>query len=131
MVERMIEKLELAMHHARRDARDVTHWLMTNDAYDLLRSETRGMVTYPAKDERPQFHGLPIYRTRELPEPGWLLREGAPPDDDREEEVRQRLLIVQREYQMKSRPLIEELYALQARKPVTPPSNDHGEERTS
>lgn len=112
-----MNQLRRAWIAAQRKGLGPTHWLMTRAAIDRLRHENRDRLSYPAGDTAKTYMGLPIYVTDDLDPPGFLLRQGDPPDDLREAELRDQLHTIQRKYQDLVRPIVDELARLEARKP--------------
>jgi hypothetical protein len=119
MDEAFANQLRREWHYAQREGREATHWLMTNERRDRLRYEHKGQAVY-ATDQPESYMGLRIYVTDELDPPGYMLREGEPPDYLREAELRQQLAKIQRAYQDQVRPIVDELAKLEARKPLRP-----------
>jgi hypothetical protein len=109
-------QLRREWRYAIRDGKKVTHWLMTPERRDRIRYENKDQLQHPT-DAPESYLGLRIYVTNELGPPGYMLREGEPPDDLRERELRMQLAKIHRSYQDQVRPIVDELAKIEARKP--------------
>jgi hypothetical protein len=113
----LIDQLRQADAAAKRANQRPTHWRLSPNAYDQLRSETRDAWSLGSIDE-PEFLGFPIYRDPEVE--SWLLCEGLVPDPARERELRRQLSEIQRAYYKLSEPIVKELVEIENRKPPKP-----------
>jgi hypothetical protein len=122
MSETLIEQMRRTWAQSDHDSGAQMYWSLTPDAYDRLRYESRhGEVWH--EGSQPTFMGFPIYiGGHGLPR--FMLLPGEPPDDQRESELRRQLAVIQRDYYERSRPIIDELAKLEARKPPCPPIID-------